>query len=582
MNLIDCLLAPCDLYLSQIDAPPRLAILGTCVAEHLVNAGASKDILISHYLLETGTHVPVPDIVTEDKDGIVIHLTLRHILDMAAGIDRGDVSYINTNIDELGVQAAEILKQRIASVAQHFSNKLPLFFLSFIEPPQTTKGFFHNNRTDSIYRLVRDLNDSMAEYLDKTAGAYYVETNDILSYYGCGNSADSYQQHFTHAGNFGNQQSDNFYLAILQRIFNALETLRASNPVKLIVTDLDNTLWKGVAAEEDEIVPWAHMEGWPIGYAEALLECKRRGILLAVCSKNNEAETMENFRKIWGEKIQPEDFFSLKINWNAKSENIRAIMEETNLLPSNVLFIDDNPLEIEEVSRAFPEIRTLSLPQQRWRNVLLHSPQTQTPTLSEESRNRTTLLKAKVERDKISTTMDRDAYLHSLDLRVDVRAIHDQNHTDFSRALELLNKTNQFNTTGQRWLEADLTYLLLHEHGVIYTAKVIDRLATHGLTAVAVVLDTKIIQVVMSCRVFGLGIETALLHTVMQDIRKREVQPAISALAKDSGRNASSKDFFSRHNFELIETNSEGVQTWISRDVPSVPTWINLKIGEEL
>lgn len=577
MSLTECLLTPCDLYLAENAHASRLAIMGTCLAEHLVNAGASKNLPLDHHLWETWAHAPIPDIDIDHLDGIIIHLTLRHILDMTVGIGLGDVSYINNPIDELGQQAADILTKRIDEIVQHFSGKLPLFFLSFIEPPQTTKGFFHNNRTDSIYRLVRNLNDVMAQRLSQSSGAYYVEVNDILSYYGSGESADSYHQHFTHAGNFGSQQSDNFYLAILQRVTNALETLRASSPVKLIITDLDNTLWNGVAAEQDEIIPWAHIEGWPIGYAEALLECKRRGILLAVCSKNDETLTIDNFRKIWSEKIKPEDFFSLKINWNEKSANIREILNEANILPAHVLFIDDNPLEIEEVTRALPDIRVLSIPQQRWRNVLLHAPQLQNSTLTSESQNRTILIKAKVERDKIAQTMDRDDYLHSLLLKTTVSNVRGLDDKNFMRCEELLNKTNQFNTTGRRWSTAELTDLLAN-NGHIFIARVEDRMANHGLTALALIDDSKIIQVVMSCRVFGLGVETALLAEVMRFIQENNPESIVTAIMKDTGRNASSKDFYSRHGFALTEDDASEFQNWAAnlRHIPSIPRWINL------
>ncbi len=250
MNFIDCLLTPFDLYRAENNALPRLAIMGTCVAGTLVDVGISKGLSVEYHVWDTWTHVPFPDIEVGNLDGIIIHLTLRTILNMADGFNmadgnaRGDVSYINLPIEELRQRAIEIITQRIEAIVKHFANKIPLFFLSFIEPPQTTRGFYHDNRSDSIYRLVRDINDEMCKLLQKLHGAYYVEVNDILSYYGSGDGGDSYHNHFTH----GSTQSENFYIVILQRIVNALETLRATDPVKLIVTDLDNTLWNGVPA----------------------------------------------------------------------------------------------------------------------------------------------------------------------------------------------------------------------------------------------------------------------------------------------------------------------------------------------
>ncbi|WP_253195874.1 hypothetical protein [Burkholderia cenocepacia] len=155
------------------------------------------------------------------------------------------------------------------------------------------------------------MNDRLAEILDHTHDGYYVELNDLRQHYGDMFSYDGYFNHFTHAAN----DSSEFYLALISRVDQALRILKSKNPIKLIVTDLDNTLWKGVLAEEDEIVSASLVEGWPLGYAEALLECKRRGILLAISSKNDEKFILENFSRVWGSRISLEDFCSIKVNW---------------------------------------------------------------------------------------------------------------------------------------------------------------------------------------------------------------------------------------------------------------------------
>jgi hypothetical protein len=309
LKIIDTHLTPLDLFVNSKLNKPKFAILGTCVAEHLVNVGLLNNCEVSHYLMETWVNTPLPSVDWNKFDGVIVHITLRHIMDMAAGIGLGDISYVfrkGHEFDALAQQCIRIMKQRIDEIVSGIGAARPIFFLSFLEPPQTTRGFFENNRKDNIYRLIRDMNDSMADHLHLLNGAYYVETNDIANYFGVANGYDGYYQHFTHAGFFGSHEAESFYKTIIQRIIGALTTLRTLDSVKLIVTDLDNTLWKGVVAEEDEIVPWQHHEGWPIGYIEALLECKRRGVLLAICSKNDEDKTKENFRKVWGEKISLE------------------------------------------------------------------------------------------------------------------------------------------------------------------------------------------------------------------------------------------------------------------------------------
>lgn len=571
MKIIDSHLTPLDFHIDEDKRTAHYAILGTCIAEHIANAANSAELRATHYLTETWLHTPLPEFNWNEHDAAIIHLTLRHILDMAAGIGRGDIAYIadDRTITNITQRAKDILVARINEMLDSIGGRRPVFFLAFIEPPQTTRGVFFDNRKNTIYRIVRDLNDAMSDCLQGKSGAYFIEVNDIMTYYGNQNGADSYFQHFTHGGFFNCTESNLFYLTILQRVVGALKTLKGTEQIKLIITDLDNTLWKGVAAEEDEIIPWAHIEGWPIGYVEALLECKRRGILLAICSKNDEQKTIDNFDKIWGEKLSLNDFCSAKINWDRKSINILKILEETNILPGSALFIDDNPLEIEEVRQSIPNLRSLSYPAEHWRNVLLHSPYVQVVDITEESTKRTQLIQAKIQRDSSLQSMPREEWLRSLNLKLRFDEINRPDDPRFARAFELLNKTNQFNTTGEKWALERLNELL-SQGGTLLSVSAEDRFANHGLISVAVLRDSNIIQVVLSCRVFGLGIEAALLKSAMDRLIAAG-HTVIRALYRDSGRNATSHDFYSKHGFQEI---SDGI--FEGSTPPKMPEWIRL------
>jgi FkbH-like protein len=576
MCSIKCDLIPNELFINDKLETPPLAIVGTCIAEHLLKEAQKYNESSAHYLGETWLHTPLPEFDWDSYRGVVIHLTLRHILDMAGGMGYGDVAYIKSersDILDLTNKAIDICKNRINEICSARKSNIPLFFLSFLEAPQTTRGIFSNNRSYGIYRLIRDLNDAMSDHLEQISGAFYLEINDIARYFGDGEGSDSYRRnHFTHAGSFESEQSNHLYSATVLRIYHALHTIESKNPIKLIITDLDNTLWNGVAAEEDEIIPWRHHEGWPIGYVEALLECKRRGILLAIASKNEQDKTLENFHNIWKPKISIDDFCSYKINWRPKSENIADILSETNLLPENCLFIDDNPLEINEVLSAFPEIRTLTYPAENWRNVLLHSPQTQSFSITNESNSKTELIKAKIKRDQShSSTISREEYLASLGLVVNVDLISSAEHKDFPRCMELLNKTNQFNTTGKRWSDMELQQFLA-DRGKFLSVRARDKFGEHGIIGLMLIRRGCIEQTVLSCRVFGLGIETSLISVVLSDIRGFEVR-IDRAILQETGKNAACLDFYQKNGFVKIEP-----ALWIwSGNYPNMPDWIDLR-----
>ena len=256
-------------------------------------------------------------------------------------------------------------------------------------------------------------------------------------------------------------------------------TLRQVDSVKLVVVDLDDTLWRGVLAEENDISP-DRIEGWPLGLVEALLYLRRRGVLLAILSKNDEARATKLFEDIYGRYMPLEAFTIRKINWKPKSENMQEILKEANLLPRNVVFIDDNPVERAAVRAAFPDLRVLGDNPLLCRRILLHSPETQVAKITEESSRRGEMVKAQIVREESRAKMSREDFIESLNVEVTIEAIDRLDHPRFARAFELINKTNQFNTTGRRWREGEIQ-ALLQGGGALDVFQVLRPL--HGLRA---------------------------------------------------------------------------------------------------
>ncbi len=555
---------------------PRLTLLGTCVAEGLLRVAKDQEWPIVHHLLDSSAHPNVPDLSPEDQDAILVHLTLRSLLAIANAQGDGDLFHARADFDYISAQSAaqEALSQFVDKLLEKLPAGIPVFFLALLEPPPQQQGILLSNRQRSLYRLVRDLNDTLEEKLAERGQFYYLEINDIRQYYGDADTYDGYTGHFTHASlSHRGPQGRRMYQEILRRVEAAWTVIRARDPVKLIITDLDNTLWRGILAEEEEIVPWQHTEGWPLGYAEALLTCKQRGILLAICSKNDEAPTLQRFSLLWGQRLRQEDFGAMRINWQPKSRNVAEILQATNILPEHSLFIDDNPLEIEEVRRVYPQMRFLTGNPERWRRILLYAPETQVAHLSAESRQRTELIQASQSRAALATELpDRASWLQSLGLRLTVQSITGEAHPRFARALELLNKTNQFNTTGERWTAAELLRWLT-DNGQLLAGTVEDRFAQHGLVVLALWRGEEIRQMVLSCRVFGLDLESALL-AVLQGMQRKAGLIRTLARFQDTGRNGVCRDFWPKHGF-----NEVGPGLWQSEDCYPFPAHIQLDRG---
>ncbi len=175
-----------------------------------------------------------------------------------------------------------------------------------------------------------------------------------------------------------------FIVAICHEMHAMVRTLRQTDQVKIVIVDLDDTLWRGVVAEEGIHRPLL-TEGWPVGFAEALAFLKKRGVLLAIVSKNDEARIRELWPSIYGSRLELSDFASIRINWEPKADNVAKVLEEVNLLPRSAVFIDDNPVERENVKSAFPDIRVLGASPYEFRRALLWASETQVATVTEES-----------------------------------------------------------------------------------------------------------------------------------------------------------------------------------------------------
>lgn len=272
---------------------------------------------------------------------------------------------------------------------------------------------------------------------------------------------------------------------------------------KVIVTDLDHTLWAGIigegAVEHDR------------NRQKTLKLLQRRGILLAIASKNDPRNV-----KWDGGLLNAEDFVAAQINWDLKPGNLKRIAVELNLKLRDFVFIDDRPDEREMVRLAIPEVLTLDpASAQTWH--LLEWWAASIPDQADG--DRTQLYRERRERQKfIETIVERESpgtLLASLDLRLKIR---DANDGDLPRAVELINRTNQFNTRNSRTTSQEAAEWNKSGHHRIILAEAADKFGAMGIVSVMVVgLSAESLEIlvwVLSCRVFGFGIETAMLNYI--------------------------------------------------------------------
>jgi len=194
------------------------------------------------------------------------------------------------------------------------------------------------------------------------------------------------------------------------------------------------------------------------------------------------------------------------------------ILGAVNVLPRSVVFIDDNPAERAAMQAAFPDIRVLGSHPYYLRRTLLLAPELQGAGVTAESARRTEMIRAQAVRDMQREGFTNEAFLAQQDTAVRLDEIASTDAPRFARAFELLNKTNQFNTTGQRWTRRECAAHFA-QGGVFVVFDVADRFADYGLVGVVILRHAHIVQWVMSCRVIGMAVEQAVMAALVSQMR---------------------------------------------------------------
>jgi FkbH-like protein len=345
-------------------------------------------------------------------------------------------------------------------------------------------------------------------------------------------------------------QIDQLFEAIWRQWESLYRTVHQIDAVKLVIFDLDDTMWRGQIAEHyGNEGKWPVFAGWPLGIWEAINHLRARGILTAICSKNDAGLVEARWdRAVTSRWVTLDDFTFKEINWSPKAENIAKIINQASLTPKSVLFVDDNPVERESVAAALPGIRVIGSNPFVVRRILLWSSETQVARLSAESVNRDAMIRKQQLRETERASMSREEFLLGLNCSVRLSRLSSTSSSDFPRSLELLNKTNQFNTTGKRWSEAEVSNFFA-EGGCFYVFSVEDKFTQYGLVGVILYEPGSFQQFAMSCRVLGLDIEASVISEIIRREETDNLIFAFSAVVVDTEANMVCRDLYLRCDF---------------------------------
>jgi FkbH-like protein len=322
-----------------------------------------------------------------------------------------------------------------------------------------------------------------------------------------------------------------FHTTVFREV--AQDTLAAIEGVhglskKVLVLDLDNTLWGGIVGE----VGWERLRLGghdPLGEAFldfqiGLKQLSKRGILLAICSKNEEAVALDAIRRHPEMVLKLEDFAVWRINWQDKAQNTADLVSELNLGLDSVVFLDDSPFERLRVAEALPDVFVPDLPEDpmQYPSFLANLRCFDSPFISAEDRARTRMYAA----DQHRTALKNEAgslkeWLGGLDLRVVAQRLRPEN---LERAAQLFNKTNQMNVGTRRLPAAELLAWSRAAGHALWTFRVSDKFGDYGLCGIGSLSQTgetgEMLDFLLSCRVMARGVEETMLHAIADQARQ--------------------------------------------------------------
>ena len=386
----------------------------------------------------------------------------------------------------------------------------------------------------------------------------------ISTFFGAKNWIDNrFWHHSKHAFSFDT------YGTITHRFSRIIAAIKGKS-AKCLVLDLDNTLWGGVIGDDG-------IEGIEIGNGsgadgEAFLEIQRyvrelrsRGIILAVCSKNELEAAQLPFKEHPDILLSLDDFASFKANWQNKADNIHLIAEEINIGTDALVFLDDNPVERNLVRQILPEVHVpeLSDDPSDYVETLDQLRLFETLSIEDEDKKRADYYTANRKRSEIKSEFhDIKSYLKSLEMQA---IVTDANGVSRSRAVQLLNKSNQFNLNGSKTTDGELeTYIRETDHFTI-CFRLKDKFGDNGIISVVLFkIEDKTLIIdrwVMSCRVLARGMEEVVIAT-LGNYGKEKGVTHIKGHWQRSDKNKLVELLYQRLGFETLSKN-DNYSSWI-------------------
>ncbi len=420
------------------------------------------------------------------------------------------------------------VKDLVALVKKFISmSNSKLVVANFHAPVYSPYGICETKTEYGLRDMILDLNAKLADSLRNESSIFIFNFDAFVAKYGDVNVFD-YRQFL-----FGDiKVSLNYIPYLAEELMGYIKADLGINR-KCIVLDLDNTLWGGIVGEDgfEGIKLSPQPPGMPfIEFQRVILALNERGIILAINSRNNEDEALRVIREHPHMILREDNFASIKINWNDKISNIKAIAEELNIGLDSLVYFDDDPINREVMSKALPEVMTVDLPEDPalYAQKLMSLNDFNTFSITEEDKKRGRMYIEEKKRNHLENSVSNlDDFLSQLGIKIKIRRA---DKFTIPRISQLVLKTNQFNLTTKRFQEEDILKFSQDKNMLVGCAQTADKFGDNGITGVFIVQKSpdssewSIETFLLSCRVMGRRVEYGIMRYILNEARKEGIK----------------------------------------------------------
>jgi FkbH-like protein len=568
-------------------------VLRTSLLDHPTDGLSEKPLRLAVLASSTATHLAPGLRVAALRRGIRLEVYeagygqyRQEVLDGSSALHRFHPEVVLLALDTRHVLAqmgndngTDAAEKALAGLAELWQKMRATFGCQVLQ--QTLLPVFPANMGSNEHRLntsrhwrVSAFNHALRRYAD-TGGVDLLALDDSVEQHGVGAWYDDSLWH--KAKQEIHPSASPMYGELAIRLI-AAQRGRSS---KCLVLDLDNTLWGGVIGDDG-------LEGIVLGQGNAVgeayvefqrwvLEQTRRGVILAVCSKNDEANALLPFERHPEMVLSRSDIALLVANWDDKATNLRMIAQRLNIGLDSLVFADDNPFERNIVRSELPQVSVPELPEDPvlYARCLADAGYFEALSLTADDLERSRQYQANLQRETMQAgATDLDAYLASLKMQLSTKPL---NTFDLKRVVQLINKTNQFNLTTRRYSEAEVEALLC-DNGVLgLQFRLTDSFGDNGIISVIMgkldqantnrmIIDSWL----MSCRVLGRHVETACLNVLVAKAKDLGVTEIVGEYIP-TAKNGMVRDHYGKLTFLPVRDEPDGRSVWrlpLDRYVP--------------